>query len=168
MNTALFIGRFQPLHLGHLWVLRKILAKYKRVIIVIGSSKEKRTKRNPLSCKERIEMLRHCLDMYKKEYSGRYKIVPVPDFNKHEIWMSRILKLKFEVVYTGNLLNKKLFKNAGYKVVFLKRYRGISSRRIRRLIAEGRDVSKYLPCSTHNFLSQKGLLKVIRKCEECQ
>ena len=37
-NTALFIGRFQPLHHGHIYILTKILKTYKKLKIGIGSS----------------------------------------------------------------------------------------------------------------------------------
>ena len=37
-KIALFIGRFQPLHHGHLYVLRTILKSYNKVKIGIGSS----------------------------------------------------------------------------------------------------------------------------------
>ena len=54
MATALYIGRFQPPHLGHISVIKEILKKYDSVIIGIGSAQEKGTYENPFSAAERI------------------------------------------------------------------------------------------------------------------
>ena len=35
---ALFIGRFQPFHLGHLLLLQRLSTQYEEIIIGIGSS----------------------------------------------------------------------------------------------------------------------------------
>jgi nicotinamide-nucleotide adenylyltransferase len=45
MLKALFIGRFQPLHLGHLDALKQISKE--EIIIGIGSSQYSGTKENP-------------------------------------------------------------------------------------------------------------------------
>jgi len=36
-KIALFIGKFQPFHKGHLFALRQVLKKFDKVIIGIGS-----------------------------------------------------------------------------------------------------------------------------------
>lgn len=46
-KTALFVGRFQPFHLGHLKVIKDILKKNDFIVIAIGSSDEKNTDKNP-------------------------------------------------------------------------------------------------------------------------
>ena len=50
---ALFIGRFQPFHNGHLKVVQEILKEFDEVIIGIGSSKYSGTLDNPFSGEER-------------------------------------------------------------------------------------------------------------------
>ena len=38
MPTALFIGRFQPLHKGHIAVIKNLMKKYDKVLVGIGSA----------------------------------------------------------------------------------------------------------------------------------
>ena len=44
---ALFVGRFQPLHKGHLQIIQYASKKYDEVIIGVGSSQYNHTKHNP-------------------------------------------------------------------------------------------------------------------------
>ena len=48
-DIALFIGRFQPLHHGHVYVLGNILKSYKKVKIGIGSSQLSNTPNDPFT-----------------------------------------------------------------------------------------------------------------------
>lgn len=48
-KCGLYIGRFQPLHIGHTHIISKMLDECEKVIIAIGSAQESGTKRNPLS-----------------------------------------------------------------------------------------------------------------------
>ena len=61
MSTALFIGRFQPFHEGHLDAVKQILAENEQVIIGIGSSQESGTSRNPFDAQQRTEMITKAL-----------------------------------------------------------------------------------------------------------
>ncbi|HDJ89497.1 MAG TPA: nicotinamide-nucleotide adenylyltransferase, partial [Thermoprotei archaeon] len=54
---GLFIGRFQPFHLGHFYALKWILSKVDEVIIGIGSAQVSYTIKNPFTLGERIEMI---------------------------------------------------------------------------------------------------------------
>jgi bifunctional NMN adenylyltransferase/nudix hydrolase len=57
-DYAVFIGRFSPLHNGHVHVINEALAVAKRVIIVLGSAYAPRSYRNPFTIKERAAMIR--------------------------------------------------------------------------------------------------------------
>ncbi|MEM0023032.1 MAG: adenylyltransferase/cytidyltransferase family protein, partial [Archaeoglobaceae archaeon] len=46
---ALFIGRFQPYHLGHHEVVKKILEEVDELIIGIGSAQESHSLENPFT-----------------------------------------------------------------------------------------------------------------------
>ncbi|RMF91195.1 MAG: nicotinamide-nucleotide adenylyltransferase, partial [Methanobacteriota archaeon] len=59
---ALFIGRFQPLHKGHMMIIKRILEETDALSIVIGSSQHAGTPENPFSADEREEMLRRALE----------------------------------------------------------------------------------------------------------
>ena len=83
MTTAIFVGRFQPLHKGHIHAIKQALKDYDEVIIGIGSSQESGTLRNPYSYEERVRMI--------KEKFPRIKVIPIPDVNDDEKWVKQIL-----------------------------------------------------------------------------
>jgi bifunctional NMN adenylyltransferase/nudix hydrolase len=60
-HFAVFIGRFQPFHAGHLQVIREGLARADHLIVLIGSAWQPRNPRNPWTHQEREQMIRACL-----------------------------------------------------------------------------------------------------------
>jgi len=56
-DIAVFIGRFQPLHLGHCHVIESALDRADHVCILVGSSYMPRSYRNPWLFEERKEMI---------------------------------------------------------------------------------------------------------------
>lgn len=56
-DLAVFIGRFQPFHLGHHQIIVEALEHATKVAIIIGSSNSPRTHRNPFSFEERRSMI---------------------------------------------------------------------------------------------------------------
>ena len=61
-DYVVFIGRFEPFHLGHLAVLRRALELAPRAIVLIGSADAPRSARNPWTFEERAVMIRAALD----------------------------------------------------------------------------------------------------------
>jgi bifunctional NMN adenylyltransferase/nudix hydrolase len=57
-DFLVFIGRFQPVHNGHLEVIRQALVHSKKLIILIGSAHSPRNLRNPWTVLEREAMIR--------------------------------------------------------------------------------------------------------------
>ncbi len=113
--NALFIGRFQPFHNGHLMVLQSIKNKYKEIIIGIGSSQYSNTIENPFSGDERKKMVKKSLDNIKIK---NYRIISIPDIHNPPKWVSHVLSIirDFDVVISNNSLTKKLFSEKGYLV----------------------------------------------------
>jgi nicotinamide-nucleotide adenylyltransferase len=112
---ALFIGRFQPFHNGHLLILQSIYNQYNEIIIGIGSSQYSNTIDNPFSENERKKMIKKSL-----ENIGimNYKIVSIPDIHNPPKWVSHVLSIvnNFNVVISNNPFTKKLFREQGYQV----------------------------------------------------
>ncbi|MEM3079801.1 MAG: adenylyltransferase/cytidyltransferase family protein, partial [Thermoproteota archaeon] len=52
-SRGLFIGRFQPFHLGHLKAVEYIINRVDEVIIGIGSAQYSHTLENPFTAGER-------------------------------------------------------------------------------------------------------------------
>jgi nicotinamide-nucleotide adenylyltransferase len=121
---ALFIGRFQPFHSGHLDAIKQIKENPSvssgqvEIIIGIGSSQYSKTKDNPYSFEERKKMIEKALN----GLSINYKIVAVPDIHDAKNWVAHVKNIvgNFDVVYTGNNLVKRLFEEKKYKTKSLK------------------------------------------------
>lgn len=60
-NYTVYIGRFQPFHLGHLNTIKAALQISKKLIVVLGSANSPRTIKSPFNIHERIEMIQSCL-----------------------------------------------------------------------------------------------------------
>jgi bifunctional NMN adenylyltransferase/nudix hydrolase len=56
-QLAVYIGRFQPLHLGHTHVIDEALKKYDGLVILIGSANQARDIKNPFVYEERKSMI---------------------------------------------------------------------------------------------------------------
>jgi len=113
--NALFIGRFQPFHKGHLMLLQSISSQYDEIIIGIGSSQYHNTIDNPYSEDERKKMIAKSLD---KIGINNYKIVLIPDIHNPPKWVSHVLSIvrDFDVVISNNSFTKQLFSEKGYFV----------------------------------------------------
>jgi len=111
---ALFVGRFQPFHLGHLEVLRRIAEDYEPLII-IGSAEVSHTLKDPFTAGERFMMIEAAL---KRADIEKFTIIPVMNVNRYGIWVSHIRTLvpKFGVVFTNNPLTSLLFSGTGCEV----------------------------------------------------
>lgn len=57
MKSGVFIGRFQPLHRGHVAVIKQALAECDQLTIILGSARSARSLRNPFRFDEREVML---------------------------------------------------------------------------------------------------------------
>jgi bifunctional NMN adenylyltransferase/nudix hydrolase len=60
-DLAVFIGRFEPFHLGHLAILQRALALSARVVVLVGSAEAPRSAKNPWSFSERAVMIKAAL-----------------------------------------------------------------------------------------------------------
>ncbi|MCW4020804.1 MAG: adenylyltransferase/cytidyltransferase family protein, partial [Candidatus Bathyarchaeota archaeon] len=81
---ALYPGRFQPFHLGHLEAIQHMLGSSSEIIMVIGSALQSHTLKNPFTAGERTFMIRLALDEADVD-PARYYIVPVTDLKIHGI-----------------------------------------------------------------------------------
>jgi len=61
-KRGLYVGRFQPFHLGHLSAVKSVLKDVEELVIVIGSAQYSHTTANPFTAGERLIMIRKALD----------------------------------------------------------------------------------------------------------
>lgn len=112
---ALYMGRFQPYHLGHHEVIKRIASEVDEVIICIGSAQRSHELENPFTAGERYLMISKSL---REEGISNFYIVPILDVNWNAVWVSHVESLipPVDVVFTNNPLIECLFKEQGYEV----------------------------------------------------
>lgn len=117
VRRGVLIGRFQPPHKGHVELFKQILKEVDELIVGIGSAQESHTLENPFTAGERVLMITRALAEAGIDLS-RVHIIPIPDVNNNAVWVSHVISLSppFEVIYSGNPLVKRLFKEAGFEV----------------------------------------------------
>ena len=152
MATALFIGRFQPLHKGHLSAIKQAVNGSDKLIICVGSSQKSNEPENPFSFEERKKMI-------ELSVSGNCKIFPLEDMENNSLWAKQVEKVcgKFDAVYTGNPLVKKLLSEAGHKVFPVKIFPCASATKIREMMADGNSEWKeFVPKPAVKFVEKIG------------
>ncbi len=156
MTTALYIGRFQPFHNGHLDAINQILKDdVQKLIIGIGSSQEELTQKNPFSYYERKEMLEKVL---KNNFPTlKYEVYPIPDFNSSKAWTKFILKEipEFQILYSGNPYTELCFKKEK-QIEFRKLdiHTLIKAVNIRQNLYFNKDWQKFLPKEITKYLEK--------------
>ena len=159
MKLGLFIGRFQPFHLGHLQDIKNALKEVDELVIGIGSSNENHTKYNPFSVKERIEMIDLVLPANN---ISKYTVFPIPDLHDDKKWVEHIETLvpKFNIVYTGNRWTERCFKKK-YKVKKVNMLKGVSSTIIRNRILKNKNWQSLVPKEVVDYISKiKGIERI--------
>ncbi len=150
---GLLIGRFQPFHKGHLKAIKHILGEVDELIIVVGSSQNRRSSENPFTADERSDMIRAALE---EEDLQRYEIHSIPDINDDDKYAAHVMGRvpPFDVIYSGNALVQRLFKKAGKEVREIEHYRReeYEGARIRRLIAEEGDWMSLVPEAVSKYI----------------
>lgn len=109
-RCALFIGRFQPFHNGHLFTVKKILEENAYLKIGIGSSQESNTKINPFNVEERKGFIIETLKSLKVDLN-KISFYEIPDLYNAEKWAKNIFFIvgDFDVLYAPNEWMRNLF-----------------------------------------------------------
>lgn len=128
IDFGVFIGRFQPLHIGHEHVIAHALERVKRLIVLVGSANVARDPRNPFTYAEREAMLRSAFRHEVAE--GRLIIAPLDDhLYSDTAWVTQVQrKVRAIVLDHGN--------NHGFQT------HGISDFRVA-LTGYGKDASSF-------------------------
>ena len=156
-KRGLFVGRFQPFHLGHLSAIKDILKEVEELVIVIGGAQYSHNINNPFTAGERLIMVRKALEEAGMDYS-RVWVVPVPDVHLHMMWVSAVegYTPPFDVVYSNEPLTRRLFIEAGYKVKAIRFHERklYSSTEIRERMLRGENWEKLVPKGVAAFIKK--------------
>lgn len=82
-DTAILIGRFQPVHNGHLALLRDAFAVARQAVVVLGSAHAARSPRNPFTWQERAALLQAALPEADR---ARLLVLPIRDYYDEPRW----------------------------------------------------------------------------------
>lgn len=145
MIRALYIGRFQPYHNGHHYVISQIAKEADELIIGIGSAQMSHEPVHPFTAGERVLMITRALqDLHKPLY-----VIPLEDINRNALWVSHVLAMTppFNQVYSGNPLVIRLFHEAGVEVLTPAMYERatLSGTKIRDRILCGQPWESFVP-----------------------
>lgn len=157
VKRGLFVGRFQPFHMGHLAVITDILEEVDEIIIVIGSAQYSHRIDNPFTTGERLTMIHNALEEAEIPLA-RCWIVPVPDVHRHMLWAAEVVGYtpKFDVAYANDPLTSRLLKEAGYSVEpcqFHKREL-YSATEVRKRMLESKNWETLVPESVVTYIKQ--------------
>ncbi len=116
---ALYLGRFNPPHNGHIHAIEYILEQpdIDEIIILIGSGEKAYSIKNPFTGGERLEML---TSLVRKRFDiNKTFITAIPDINRNTIWAANVIDLvpAFNVVFSNNPLVQQLFSKLANKEV---------------------------------------------------
>lgn len=157
INRGLYVGRFQPFHLGHLGTIKAVLNEVDELVIIIGSAQCSHNLKNPFTAGERLVMVRQSLLEAGVDMS-RVWIVPVPDVHLHMLWVSAVegYTPKFNTLYSNEPLTRRLFMEAGYNVesISLFERQTYSSTVIREKMLKDQNWTSLVPKAVVDFINK--------------
>lgn len=169
----LFIGRFQPFHLGHLDALSQIFEEEDYCIIGIGSTEDDYVPANPFTAGERYQMIEAAI--LGQKLGGKiitrenFAILPVRNIHHYSLWVKHLESLlpPFGTVYTGSPLTSRLFKEEGrHEIVSLKFKRHISATKIRSSIVSGKPWEKLVPDSVVKLIKKWDAVSRLKEIQQ--
>lgn len=153
---AAFIGRFQPLHLGHQKVIEECSSEHE-ACIVIGSAEKSREKENPLTVEERKTLINECFP--------DLPVFLLPDNPSDETWCKNLeQKTDCEAVITQNKETENAVKeNSDLEIIHQEFHQRdmYSGTEVRRRIRSGAEWRYLVPECGKQKLEE--LLPVIKK-----
>lgn len=169
-DAAVLIGRFQPLHNGHLALLREALAQARQAVVIVGSAHQARTPKNPFTWQERAELLRAALP---EDERARLVVLPMRDYYDEPRWAQAVRQAVARVTPAGaRLALVGHFKDSsssylrafpGWELIRMKRqgavdatpirdaYLGASAASLDQALAP---LASHIPAATRDWLEQ--------------
>jgi bifunctional NMN adenylyltransferase/nudix hydrolase len=109
-DVQVLIGRFNPFHRGHAYVLEQALRTSKLVIVLVGSAGKSRSPKNPFTFAERKKMINqwyadanipgtaaHSANLSRDSYTNEAKstdtrlvVLPIRDFASNNTWIKSV------------------------------------------------------------------------------
>ncbi|RBQ22571.1 Nicotinamide-nucleotide adenylyltransferase [Candidatus Methanobinarius endosymbioticus] len=156
-KRGLLIGRMQPVHNGHIQVIKKTFEEVDEIVIGIGSAQLSHTTRDPFTAGERVMMITKTLSENNVN-SAKYYIIPIQDIQMNAVWVSHLKMLTppFKKIFSGNPLVQRLFEEENYKIAKppLFEREKLSGTEVRRRMIADENWKKLVPSSTANIIEE--------------
>ena len=166
-KVGVILGRMQPFHNGHIWLIEQALCECDEVYVFVGSA-DKLNERNPYPIEDRINFVNN----YFNVINSLVRIIPLNDLTNEDdvnvnwgnylyIEITKNIKQDNFTLYTSeneNFMKSWFSEDILDKINIEYKHRsfGISATSIRLAIAE-KDfdfVSKYVPKNVLNYLKE--------------
>ena len=155
-KTGLVIGRFQPFHLGHKFLMEEALKVCEMITIEIGSSNII-DNHNPYSCEKREKFIEAFINDSGIE-DRVVGIIPIEDDPDDDVWLSKLIEStgKFDVSIGDNQWVNGIFEKAKIPVVGIGFYRReiLEGTTIRKLMKERKKWEDRVPSCLVSTLSE--------------
>lgn len=162
----LILGRFQPLHNGHMKVIRDAYKEDHDIAIAVGSAGRSNEKNNPFSGEERKNMLTKAF----QADNIPIKVVLVPNLPSDEDYVKHVLehvKDRPSKIITENPWTIDLFTKAGYEVTVTDRHFELSATDIRNKIAEDKNWEDLVPTKVAEIIKEiDGINRIKDLCKD--
>lgn len=183
MKIAVYVGSFNPVHKGHIKVVKKILKEYVDKVIIVPTMSYW-NKNNLISISDRINMLKlyetkdividtknnnyeftyQVLRNIQKEYKNDkiYLVIGDDLLRNFDKWknISEILKYNIIVIKRNNIDESIYKKYEKYNFIVTNKIssKEISSTIVRNMIANGnKDVLKYIDLKVYDYIKRNNL-----------
>ncbi len=151
-RVGLFIGRFQPLHNGHLHAIKSISRQVDLLWIGIGSINKTRSAHDPFTFRERVWMIHTVLQQANIK---NYRLFGVRDHTQDSAWVRAIKRKigRIDIVFTGNPWTNRCFIQQEYRVKTIQLFEQISATKIRDALQHNHSWTQMVPPSLHSWLN---------------
>lgn len=169
-ERALYVGRFQIFHTGHLEVAKYISSQegIGTLVVAIGSTQYSRHEKhpfapwilNPFTFEERKGMVASSLDGVVDDY----EIIGVPDAHDTEMWM-RIMAYRTQpdVFYSNSPSEREEALRQGIDVCDFPAVDGcLHAQVIREMMLHDDAWERYVPETTERYMKDEGLVDVLK------
>ena len=167
-DYGIIIGKFSPVHYGHMKLVDEALKECSRLIIFIGSSDSATNIENPFTYQQREDMLKGVLFPFMHSI----QILPLPDFlYNNNAWVKYIQKNVSAIAGDGTKKIVGCFdgSEAGYLKWFnwpvhsIPKFQRISSSEIReRILSEG-EYLEFVPQFVGDYLDKLNLTDIYKE-----
>lgn len=179
---SVFIGRLQPIHFGHIKIIKEALSQTDQLIIVLGGHNLSLTPRNPWTTSERRNMIRLACENEGIDFS-RIRITAVENNSYNDqAWLRNVRKAvehtilsewfsdSFEIYLIGHKKDSTSFYIdlfPGWKNIGVSNHKGLNATDLRKMIFESMgpvgaltsaatdlNIEDYLPGSVEHYIAE--------------